>query len=159
MTQRTDPELGSALAKDWTVKYLQFTWNVNHLRSVYAPATTSVSVLENTIAMTMASCWALSEWLVEGGAPGQVSGHDLAALLDHEPLKVAKAFAHGAGAVEAHIVTSHIGGSPARAWIEYSEPGAALVRFDALDLAERSLAAWNGFLRAHDVLLPNWSPA
>jgi hypothetical protein len=45
---------------------------------------------------------------------------------------------------------------PPRYWVEHRRPGANPVRFDALDLLEHCLRAWQAFLSARRVQLPSW---
>ena len=143
--------------KNWTVKYLQFTWNLARLRSVYAPSRTTPDVLHSAIELTFASCHSLGAWLTAGPEPQSVTAGDVARLFEVAPLEVCKALATctNTGA-RARIEVVHLGHA-ARGWVEFAQPGKRAVRYDALDLADRCLAAWNCFLRDRDVALPSWT--
>jgi hypothetical protein len=138
--------------KNWRVKYLQLTWNVQELRRIYAPAHTDPDTLCRTVELVLASCWDLAEWLVAGREPREVTQGDIGRLVAVDPLRVCRALATGA---DARIVPVQIGGE-SRAWVEYLGARRLPTRFDALDLAERSVVAWDTFLREHKVVPPTW---
>jgi hypothetical protein len=138
--------------KDWTVKYLQLTWNVNQLRRLYAAGTDGPAAVLRAARMSFVSCVELGDWLVAGPEPHSVTPGEVTRLLAGSPLDVAAALASGGPATLSAVAFSR----PARAWADYRRPGAKPVRYDALDLAERCLASWRAFLSARGVSLPSW---
>lgn len=141
--------------KNWAAKYLQCTWNLRQLHTIYREDADE-DELRSSIERTLASCWELADWLVAGSEPRQITQGAIDRLTRGDPLCVCRAF-NGAGAAVAGIVPTRIRGS-VRAWVEYREPDKAPRRFDALNLADRCIAAWDAFLRDNGVPLPTWAP-
>jgi hypothetical protein len=142
--------------KNWAAKYLQCTWNLRRLRSIYSDQTVADGEVRECIVRTLTSCWDLADWLVAGSEPRQITHGAIQRLAATDPLRVCRALGGGTEA-QAMIVPARIRGT-IRMWIEYRAPGKSPVRYDALDLADRSVAAWNAFLVAHGVPLPQWAP-
>jgi hypothetical protein len=144
--------------KDWSVKYLQFTWNVVQLRRLYAAGRAAdPTEVRGIVEAAFASCSGLAEWLTYSPEPVSVTPGDVAQLIRAEPLCIggALAAAPAPGATSSRIVTGTLGGE-LRFWIEYRRPGARATRYDALDLAEQCLNTWRGFLTQRGVALPSW---
>lgn len=141
--------------KNWAAKYLQCTWNLRRLRTLYSDPSVADGEVRECIVRTLTSCWDLADWLVAGSEPRQITQGAINRLAAADPLRVCRALGGGAEA-QAMIVPARMPGT-IRMWIEYRAPGKAPVRFDALDLADRSVAAWNAFLVTHGVALPQWA--
>lgn len=144
--------------KDWTVKYLQFTWNVSQLRLMYEGGSAAEAAAVRCIVdSTFASCVSLAEWLTFGAEPASVSPGDLDRFLAAEPLSVCVALAARSDPDEpTSRVVPVAFASRHQYWVEYRRPRAKTVRYDALGLAEQCLLAWRSFLLARGVKLPNW---
>jgi hypothetical protein len=140
-------------SKDWTIKYLQLAWNVRELRTHYTAAHIDADRLRHAVELTFTTSWDLADWLTSGPEPASVTPSDINTLAREDPLRVCRAYATRDGT--AHLVPVDIGGS-GRIWVEYQPGRGKPIRFDALDLAERCLAAWTWFLTTHDVRLPSW---
>lgn len=143
--------------KDWSVKYLQFTWNVVQLRRLYARRSgAEAAEVRGIIEVTFASCSQLADWLSSGPEPVTVTPGDVAQLIRTEPLSVCTALrALDDVAATSRIVTGTLGGE-LRFWVEHRRPGAKATRHDALDLAEQCLRSWQTFLTERGVTLPSW---
>ena len=149
-TPRWDP------LKDWTAKYLQLAWNVGNLRRLSTgDSTADADEVRTFVEMSLASAVRLGEWLTSGPEPASVSPGDVARLLDEEPLAVCAALATPDGPRNARLLPVAFV-HPPRFWVEYRRPHAKPVRYDALDLAERSLRTWQTFLSLRRVPLPSW---
>ena len=142
-------------AKNWAAKYLQCTWNLRRLRTLYLDHRTVEDDIRNAITLTLGSCSELADWLVAGSEPRQITQGMIDRFTAVDPLRSCRALA-GRSTATAVVVPTRIRGS-VRAWVEYREPAKAPLRFDALDLADRSVAAWNDFLIGHGVRLPTWA--
>jgi hypothetical protein len=141
--------------KDWTAKYLQFTWNVSQLRRLYASGSGAEAVeVRRIVDMSFASALSLGEWLTSGPEPAAVTPGDVARFVAVEPLAVCVALASGHEAPARIIPVGFV--RPPHFWVEYQRPNDKPVRFDALDLAERCLQAWQTFLTRRGVALPTW---
>ena len=141
--------------KDWTVKYLQFTWNVQQLRHAYTvdDGGTAERLCKSAL-ITFTSCAELADWLVAGPEPVSVTPGALARLFATEPLSVTRALKpEGGGAARLVPVAFS---RPPHAWVDYRRPEAKPVRYDALDLAERCLDAWHQYLHGCGVAVPSW---
>jgi hypothetical protein len=144
--------------KDWTVKYLQFSWNVTQLRRLYEPGSGAEALeVRRIVEATLTSCWNLAEWLSSGPEPVTITPGEIARFIKTEPVSVCTAFAaaDSTGAATARIVPVGFASQP-QFWVEYRQPGQRSVRYDALDLAERCLVAWRMFLKERKVALPTW---
>jgi hypothetical protein len=143
--------------KDWSVKYLQFTWNVVQLRRLYARRSgADAAEVRGIVEATFATCAQLADWLSSGPEPVTVTPGQVAQLIRTEPLSVCIALtAADDAAATSRIVTGTLGGD-LRFWVEYRRPGARPTRHDALDLAEQCLRSWRRFLIERDVTLPSW---
>jgi hypothetical protein len=144
--------------KDWTVKYLQFTWNVQQLRWMNRDGSDADEAQARRIVdCTFASCVSLAEWLTFGAEPAAVTSGDISRLMSVEPLSVCVALS---AADDADVATARIVpvafATRYQYWVEYLRPNAKMIRYDALGLAEECLLAWQSFLTARDVELPNW---
>jgi hypothetical protein len=142
--------------KDWSTKYLQFSWNVAQLRRLYAPGSTADDVeVRRIVDMTFASCIGLADWLSAGPEPASVLPGDVERFVAIEPIAVAAALLQRREDASARTVP--VGFSrPPHFWVEYRRPNARPVRYDSLDLAERCLLAWQRFLGERRVPLPVW---
>ncbi len=142
--------------KDWSAKYLQFSWNVAQLRRLYAPDSGAEAVeVRRIVDMTFTSCVGLADWLTAGPEPASVIPGDVERLVAAEPVAVAAALQGRRDDATAGIVA--VGFSrPPHFWVEYRRPAAKPVRYDSLDLAERCLLAWQRFLGERGVPLPAW---
>jgi hypothetical protein len=140
-------------SKDWTVKYLQLAWNVRQMRSQYSEQHIDPERLQHAVDLTLTTCWDLADWLTSGPEPASVTPSDINRLAYEDPLRVCRAYVTRGGS--ARLVPIDIGGS-GRAWIEYEPIPGKPTRYDALDLAERCLAAWTYFLTSRGVPLPSW---
>jgi hypothetical protein len=141
--------------KDWTAKYLQFTWNVSQLRRLYAPGSGADAVeVRRIVDMSFASGLSLGEWLTAGPEPVTVTPGDVARLVGAEPLSVCVALGRADEPAARIIPVGFV--RPPHFWVEYRRPNSRPVRFDALDLAERCLQAWQTFLTIRGVELPAW---
>jgi hypothetical protein len=143
--------------KDWTVKYLQFTWNVTQLRRLYDPASgADPAEVRRVVEASFAACNGLAEWLSSGPEPATVTPGEIAQFISTEPLSIAAALnkSDGPDAPSSRIVA--VAFAPPQFWVEYRRPGADSTRYDALDLAERCLVAWRRFLTNRAVALPTW---
>jgi hypothetical protein len=142
--------------KDWSVKYLQFTWNVMQLRWLYAPGSgADAAEVRRIVERTFASCSNLAEWLSSGPEPVSVTPGDVAQFVKTEPLSVSAALTTARSSATSRIIAVGFAEQP-RYWIEYQQPGAKPLRYDALDLAEQCLRAWHAFLTERAVELPTW---
>lgn len=149
-TPRWDP------LKDWTAKYLQLAWNVGNLRRLSTgDSAADADEVRTFVDMSLASAVRLGEWLTSGPEPASVTPGDVARLLDTEPLAVCAAVATPDGPRSARVLPVAFV-RPPRYWVEYRRPYAKPVRYDALDLAERSLRTWQTFLSLRGVPLPSW---
>ena len=142
--------------KDWTAKYLQFSWNVAQLRRLYAPGSEAASAeVRRIVDITFASCVGLADWLSAGPEPASVIPGDVERFVAVDPVAVAAALLERRSDASARVVP--VGFSkPPHFWVECHRPPAKPVRYDALDLAERCLLAWQRFLRDRGVPLPVW---
>jgi hypothetical protein len=144
--------------KDWTVKYLQFTWNVQQLRLMNRDGSVAEpDQARRIVDSTFASCVSLGEWLTFGAEPASVSSGDISRLMGVEPLAVCLALTapDDADRATARVVPVAFA-SRHQYWVEYRRPDAKTVRYDALGLAEECLLAWQSFLTAREVDLPSW---
>jgi hypothetical protein len=144
--------------KDWTAKYLQFTWNVNQLRRLYAPGSgADQGEVRRIVETAFTSAVSLGDWLTAGPEPVTVTPGDVERFVMTEPLSIASAFDHpdGPEAETSRLVAVGFV-RPPHFWVEYRRPNARPVRYDALDLAARCLQAWQSFLTARGVSLPTW---
>jgi hypothetical protein len=144
--------------KDWTVKYLQFTWNVTQLRRLYTPGSGAAASEVRTVAEhVFSSCSELAAWLGSGPEPVCVTPGDVTRLVAVEPLAIGLAFGPGPAPAGGHsrLLAASFGSQP-RFWVQYERPGRKAQRYDALDLAERCLRAWLAFFRDRPVVLPTW---
>lgn len=144
--------------KDWTVKYLQLTWNVSQLRLMYKDSSHGdAAEVRRIVDSTFAACVSLGEWLTFGAEPASVSSGDISRLLGTEPLCVCVALtAPDDGTAATSTVIPVAFASRHQYWVEYRRPGAKTVRYDALGLAEECLQVWRSFLVARGVELPTW---
>ena len=137
--------------QDWTAKYLQLTWNVSQLRRLYAEGSgAGVDEVRRIVELSFGSALQLADWLTSGPEPAAVTPGDVARLVAAEPLAICAALGTAARIVPVGFVR------PPHFWVEYRRPGARPVRYDALDLAERCLSAWQTFLTVRGVALPSW---
>jgi hypothetical protein len=164
--------------KDWTVKYLQFTWNVTQLRRLYSPGAAADAAELRTIAEhVFSSCSELADWLSTGPEPACITPAEVARLVAAEPLCIALAVARSGPASRttsvpvpvvkpfdasrsmsmprAALIPVRFAGQP-RLWVQYELPGAKAARYDAHDLAERCLRSWLAFFHDRPVVLPTW---
>lgn len=142
--------------KDWTTKYLQLAWNVGNLRRLTtAGSEATADEVRTFVEMSLASAVGLGEWLTSGPEPVTVSPGDVMRLLGTEPLAVCVAAATPDGPHSTRLLPVAFA-RPPRFWVEYRRPHAKPVRYDALDLAERCLRAWQTFLSLRGVPLPSW---
>jgi hypothetical protein len=145
--------------KDWSAKYLQLTWNVAQLRRLYASGgDTEATEVRRIVDMSFASCLTLGDWLTSGPEPATVTPGDVARLFETEPLSVCAALSTTDAPERARVLPVGFV-RPPHFWVEYQRPNARPVRYDALDLVERCLSAWQVFLAARDVALPTWGQA
>jgi hypothetical protein len=149
-TPRWDP------LKDWVAKYLQLVWNVQQLRRMYAPESTAgADEVRRIVDTSFGAALHLGEWLMAGPEPVSVTPGDVARLVATEPLSVCVAFSSPDDDVSSRVLP--VGFSrPPHFWVEHRRPNAKPVRYDALDLLERCLRAWQAFLTSHGVDLPSW---
>ena len=148
--------------KDWTAKYLQFVWNVQQLRRLYAPTSEADGEeVRRIIVTSLLTALGLADWITSGPEPASVTPGDVTRLLDAEPLSVCAAFGgspdlDGSDAGTSAVVLPVAFSRPPRFWVEHRRPPDRPVRYDALDLLERCLRAWQQFLTARGVGLPSW---
>jgi hypothetical protein len=153
--------------KDWAAKYLQFTWNIAALRRLGdADSAADAGEVRRAIEATFRAARELADWLTAGPEPATVTPGDLDRFTAEEPLSVAVALGAAGEAGDrvdgpdrtgsAHLVPVGFA-RPPRFWVEHRAPAARPVRYDALDLAQRCLFAWQRFLRTRGVQLPSWS--
>lgn len=141
--------------KDWTVKYLQFTWNLQQLRHAYvSDPGLEPAALCTTARVTFISCAEVADWLVAGPEPVSVTPGALTRLFAIEPLSIARAFTSSGDALARLVPVAF--SRPTHAWVDFRRPGTKPVRYDALDLAERCLDTWRRFLRGRSVAVPSW---
>lgn len=144
--------------KDWTAKYLQLTWNVAQLRRLVGPGSeASEPEIRQIAELTFASSSSLGDWLTAGPEPVAVTPGDVERLLAAEPLCAGAALGGRTRTGTARLVPVGFA-RPPRFWVEYRRPNAKPVRYDALDLADRCLVAWQVFLTTRGVPLPTWRP-
>jgi hypothetical protein len=142
--------------KDWAAKYLQFTWNVGQLRLLSAAGSSAAAEeVRRIVQTTFAAAADLGDWLTAGPEPASVSPGDVERIVAREPLAVGRALVRESGQRSARLVPVGFS-SPPRFWVEYRRPNAKPVRYEALDLAQRCLITWQGFLGARGVSLPSW---
>lgn len=143
--------------KDWTAKYLQLLWNLQQLRRMYAPDSIAAAdevrlIVETSFAATLG----LADWITAGPEPASVTPGDVTRLFEAEPLSICTAFGSADPAVHARVLPVAFS-RPPHFWVEYRRPHEKPVRYDALDLLERCLRAWDAFLTGRGVQLPSWS--
>jgi hypothetical protein len=142
--------------KDWTAKYLQLVWNVQQLRRLYAPESgAEADEVHRIVDTSFAAALHLGDWLTSGPEPASVQPGDVARLMETEPLSVCAAFASTSAEVSARVLPVAFT-RPQHFWVEHRAPNAKPVRYDALDLLERCLRAWQAFLTSRGVSLPTW---
>lgn len=142
--------------KDWTAKYLQLIWNVNQLRLLYAPdSTADADEARRIVDTSLAAVVGLAEWLTAGPEPVTVTPGDVERLLATEPLSLCAGFISHDPDVTTRVLPVAFS-RPPHFWIEHRRPGAKPVRYDALDLIERCLRAWQAFLTERGVTPPSW---
>jgi hypothetical protein len=142
--------------KDWTAKYLQLLWNVQQLRRMYPPG---VSVdpdeVRRIVETSLTAVVGLADWLTSGPEPASVLPGDVARLMAAEPLSICVAFASADPEARPRVLRVAFS-DPPHYWVEHRRPYDKPVRYDALDLLERCLRAWQNFLTARGVTLPTW---
>jgi hypothetical protein len=142
--------------KDWSAKYLQLIWNVGQLRLLSAPGSTAAAEdVRRIVHTTFAAAADLGDWLSAGPEPASVSPGDVERLISREPLIAGTALVRESPDRSARLVPVGFA-SPPRFWLEYRRPNAKPVRYEALDLAQRCVITWQGFLGARGVSLPSW---
>jgi hypothetical protein len=142
--------------KDWSAKYLQLLWNVQQLRRLYAPGSgADADEVRRIVETSLAAAVGLGDWLTSGPEPVSVTPGDVARLLAAEPLSICASFAARDPATRARV--RPVGFSrPPHYWVEQRRAYDKPVRYDALDLLERCLRAWQNFLTGRGVPLPTW---
>lgn len=149
--------------KDWTAKYLQFVWNIQQLRRLYAPGSTADrEEVRRIVATSLRAALDLADWITSGPEPASVTPGDVTRLLAAEPLSVCAAFggsvdSGGTGESATAVVLPVAFSRPPHFWVEHRRPPDTPLRYDALDLLERCLSAWQQFLTARGVDLPSWA--
>jgi hypothetical protein len=144
--------------KDWTAKYLQLLWNVQQLRRLYAQDSGGeADEIRLIVDTSFAVALQLGDWLTSGPEPASVLPGDVARLIETEPLSVCAGFASTDADTSSRVLPVAFT-RPQHYWVEHRAPNAKPVRYDALDLLERCLRAWQTFLTARGVSLPSWQP-
>ena len=142
--------------KDWAAKYLQFVWNVHQLRRLYAPGSTAeADEVRRIVVTSVRAAVGLADWLSSGPEPVSVTPGDVARLVAAEPLSLCAGFGAPEDAAHSRVVPVAFS-RPPHFWVEHRQPNAKPVRYDALDLLERCLRAWQNFLTERGVTLPTW---
>jgi hypothetical protein len=142
--------------KDWTAKYLQFVWNVQQLRRLYAPgATADADEVRRIVETSLTAAVGLGDWLASGPEPVSVLPGDIARLVAAEPLSICAAFASPDPAARPQVLPVAFS-KPPHFWVEHRRPHDKPIRYDALDLLERCLRTWQNFLAERGVALPSW---
>ena len=143
--------------KDWTARYLQLIWNLQQLRLLYTPgAEADADAVRRIVETSLIAAVGLGDWLTSGPEPVSVTPGDIGRLIAAEPLAVCAAFA-GRDTSATTAVLPVAFSRPPHFWVEHRRPNEKPVRFDALDLLERCLRAWQHFLTARGVTLPTWT--
>jgi hypothetical protein len=142
--------------KDWTAKYLQLVWNLQQLRRLYAPgASADPGQVRRIVETSLTAAARLGDWLASGPEPVSVLPGDVDRLLAAEPLSICTAFASPDPSARP-VVLPVAFSRPPHFWVEHRKGSDKPVRYDALDLLERCLRAWQNFLTERGVSLPIW---